>query len=30
MAAKRGRTAQRLELGLQLRQLRENCGLGDR
>ncbi|MGP2437371.1 helix-turn-helix domain-containing protein [Streptomyces sp. JW3] len=25
MAAKRGRTAQRLELGLQLRQLRENC-----
>lgn len=30
MAAKRGRTGQRLELGLQLRQLRENCGLGDR
>ncbi|MCN9240278.1 helix-turn-helix domain-containing protein [Streptomyces sp. RY43-2] len=30
MAAKRGRTAQRLELGLQLRQLREGCGLGDR
>ncbi|MET8685891.1 helix-turn-helix transcriptional regulator [Streptomyces sp. NPDC004732] len=30
MAAKRGRTAQRLELGLQLRQLRESCGLGDR
>ncbi|MCI3933161.1 helix-turn-helix domain-containing protein [Streptomyces sp. AN091965] len=30
MAAKRGRTVQRLELGLQLRQLRENCGLGDR
>ncbi|MFJ3302380.1 helix-turn-helix domain-containing protein [Streptomyces sp. NPDC086549] len=30
MAAKRGRTAQRLELGLQLRQLRENCGLGER
>jgi hypothetical protein len=30
MAAKRGRTAQRLELGLQLRQLRENCGRGDR
>ncbi|MGV9884165.1 helix-turn-helix domain-containing protein [Streptomyces sp. NPDC003006] len=30
MAAKRGRTAQRLELGLQLRQLRENCALGDR
>ncbi|MEV6486239.1 helix-turn-helix transcriptional regulator [Streptomyces sp. NPDC051576] len=25
MATKRGRTAQRLELGLQLRQLRENC-----
>lgn len=30
MAAKRGRTGQRLELGLQLRQLREGCGLGDR
>ncbi|KND35697.1 helix-turn-helix domain-containing protein [Streptomyces acidiscabies] len=30
MAAKRGRTAQRLELGLQMRHLRENCGLGDR
>ncbi|WP_055533942.1 helix-turn-helix domain-containing protein [Streptomyces graminilatus] len=30
MAAKRGRTAQRLELGLQLRQLRENCDGGDR
>ncbi|MFH9071611.1 helix-turn-helix domain-containing protein [Streptomyces alboflavus] len=30
MAAKRGRTVQRLELGLQLRQLRETCGLGDR
>jgi transcriptional regulator with XRE-family HTH domain len=30
MAAKRGRTGQRLELGLQLRQLRESCGLGDR
>ncbi|OIK29004.1 helix-turn-helix domain-containing protein [Streptomyces malaysiense] len=30
MAPKRGRTAQRLELGLQLRQLRENCGRGDR
>ncbi len=30
MAAKRGRTGQRLELGIQLRQLRENCGLGDR
>ncbi|GAQ56617.1 helix-turn-helix domain-containing protein [Streptomyces acidiscabies] len=30
MAAKRGRTGQRLELGLQLRQLRENCGRGDR
>ncbi|WP_405478504.1 helix-turn-helix domain-containing protein [Streptomyces sp. NBC_00009] len=30
MAAKRGRTGQRLELGLQLRQLRERCGLGDR
>jgi hypothetical protein len=29
MAAKRGRTAQRLELGLQLRQLRENCDAGD-
>ncbi|MFD4880220.1 helix-turn-helix domain-containing protein [Streptomyces sp. NPDC058420] len=29
-AAKRGRTGQRLELGLQLRQLREGCGLGDR
>jgi hypothetical protein len=29
MAAKRGRTGQRLELGLQLRQLREGCGLGD-
>ncbi|MFE7274347.1 helix-turn-helix domain-containing protein [Streptomyces sp. NPDC057623] len=28
MAAKRGRTAQRLELGLQLRQLRENCDAG--
>ncbi|MBT2411964.1 helix-turn-helix domain-containing protein [Streptomyces sp. ISL-12] len=28
MAAKRGRTAQRLELGLQLRQLRENCDTG--
>ncbi|MFF9895073.1 MULTISPECIES: helix-turn-helix transcriptional regulator [Streptomyces] len=27
MAAKRGRTGQRLELGLQLRQLREGCGL---
>ncbi|WP_405661281.1 helix-turn-helix domain-containing protein [Streptomyces sp. RK9] len=27
MAAKRGRTGQRLELGLQLRQLREECGL---
>ncbi|QNP72708.1 helix-turn-helix domain-containing protein [Streptomyces roseirectus] len=30
MAAKRGRTAQRLELGLQMRHFRENCGLGDR
>ncbi|PWG12692.1 transcriptional regulator [Streptomyces sp. V2] len=30
MAAKRGRTAQRLELGLQIRHLRENCGLGER
>ncbi|MEW2619884.1 DUF5753 domain-containing protein [Streptomyces sp. NPDC048106] len=30
MAPKRGRTAQRLELGLQLRQLREGCGRGDR
>lgn len=30
MAAKRGRTGQRLELGLQLRQLRDGCGLGDR
>jgi hypothetical protein len=30
MAAKRGRTGQRLELGLQLRQLREDCGLGER
>ncbi|OIJ95249.1 DUF5753 domain-containing protein [Streptomyces colonosanans] len=30
MASKRGRTAQRLELGLQLRQLREGCGRGDR
>ncbi|MER7349010.1 helix-turn-helix transcriptional regulator [Streptomyces aurantiacus] len=29
MAAKRGRTSQRLELGLQLRQLRENCGQGE-
>ncbi|MFM9614835.1 helix-turn-helix domain-containing protein [Streptomyces niveiscabiei] len=30
MAAKRGRTGQRLELGLQLRALREGCGLGER
>lgn len=29
MAAKRGRTSQRLELGLQLRQLRETCGQGE-